>query len=126
LIGDEQTLADLARYGEAQMSIIEAGIALGASGPNLNRLLVEDGDARSAYEGGQMRGLAALRLAQLETARTNATMALFVGRTYFGLGETREAQDEQVFDVSAARERLQQRVAALLAAPASQEDRQGN
>ena len=108
-------LRHLGALGEALFSIPEAALALAVREDDLRELLQRDA-ARLAFEQGRLRTLLTLRRAQFDLARTNATMAMFLGRAHFDQGERREASDEQDAEIEGAAERLRAKIAALAAA----------
>lgn len=120
---DEPTLARLEELGEAQCVHAEVAGALGVTVKTLNRFLERKGDAREAFEKGRARGLERLRRAQLKLAETNATMAIFLGRTYLGQAEQKETEPVgAALDIAEAGQRLRDKLAALAAARAAGED----
>jgi hypothetical protein len=82
--------------------------------------------ADAAYVGGRTRGLEALRRAQFKLAETNATMAIFLGKTYLGQGERRESEQSGADDFSQASQRVRDKIAALLDGRAAEADRRGH
>ncbi len=126
LTADPDTLQRLTELGEAQFTAAEAALALGVPEVNLTRLLARNAAARRAFQAGRMRSLEALRRAQFELARTNAAMAMFLGRLYLGQGDPKEAGDGEAFDLSGAVQRLRDKVAAVAAQPAPARDRPGD
>ena len=119
---DEPTLAYLRRLGVAMFSEIEAAAAMGVTAEHMTEFLKRK-KARQAYHAGRAGTLETLRLAQFKHAQTNASMALFLGRTYSGQGEQREGEDgAAAFDFSGAGRRLRDKLAALAAAGTAGED----
>ncbi len=113
---DDATLTKLGAAGEVMFSEVEAAGFLERSPEDLARLLEESPKARIAFQAGRLRSLEALRRAQFKHAQTNASMAMFLGRTYLGQGERREGIDgEAAFDVSGAARRLRDKLAAIAA-----------
>jgi hypothetical protein len=115
----EALITRLAQLGEVQFGPAEAAQALGLTEAELNQTFVDRPLAQIAFKAGRLRGLEILRRAQLDLARSNATMAMFLGRTYLGQGERGEAADGESFDVAGASERVRNKVAAVLAASSS-------
>jgi hypothetical protein len=109
-------LTRLGELGEALFSVADAATAIGVTPEGLDRFLSQKKRARLAFEQGRLRSLMALRQAQLRLAQSNATMAIFVGRDYFGQGGQREMADEKSAEVAGAADRLKRRIAAIAAA----------
>ncbi|MDR3512393.1 MAG: hypothetical protein P4L73_12220 [Caulobacteraceae bacterium] len=119
---DEETLETLARLGELQCTPAEAALVFKVSEARMNRFLAKR-RPREAFETARGRGLEALRRAQLKLAETNATMAIFLGKTYLGQAERRELEQSGAIDVSQASQRVRDKLAALAAESMAQGDR---
>ncbi len=125
LTDDDETVAQIDGLGEAMFSEAETALALGASEKSLQRLFYRSQKARLAYHTGRLRTLQALRQAQIKHAQTNASMAMFLGRTYLGQAESQEAEDGEAFDVSGASQRLRDKLAAIAVGPEATSRRKG-
>jgi hypothetical protein len=105
----------------------EAAAAFGSTPKQLIAFLKKSKGARSAFQTGRLRTLEALRRAQFKHAQTNASMAMFLGRTYLGQAEQREGEDgAAAFDISGAGRRLRAKVAAIAAAASSERNRESD
>jgi hypothetical protein len=123
LRANAETLEWLERLGELQSSTDETALALGVEAAEVIRFLAESRKARRAFDKGRSEGLQALRRAQLKLAGTNATMAIFLGKTYLGQAERRESEQSGAIDFSHASQRVRDKLAALAAEPCAQGDR---
>lgn len=117
----DKLLEELRRFGEALFSETEAAQALGSTPERLARLLKKSESARKAFYGGRLLSVEALRRAQLKHAQTNASMALYLGRTHLDRTEQREDGDGEAFDLTGATRRLRAKLAAVAAAPDPEE-----
>lgn len=124
LIDDEETLKTLARLGELQCTPAEAALVFEVSETRMNRFLAKR-RPHKVFEAARGRGLEALRRAQFKLAETNATMAIFLGKTYLGQAERRELEQSGAIDVSQASQRVRDKLIALAAEPMAQGDRRG-
>jgi hypothetical protein len=122
---DEAGLIRLTGLGEIQCTLPEVASVLGFGQAALTGLLANDKAAKVAFESGKLRGLEALRRAQFKLAETNATMAIFLGKTYLGQSDRREQEQGDAFDFSGAARRLHDKLAAIAFGPSSPGDFDG-
>lgn len=120
-----ETLDQFGQLGELLCSIEEAALILGKTEASLTNYFDRHAKARKAFMGGRGRGLQALRRSQFKLAETNATMAIFLGKTYLGQAERRESDQSAEPDVSRAAQKVRDRIAALVAAARSREGAEG-
>jgi hypothetical protein len=125
LKADEATLALLGRLGELQCTQDEAALIMGHDPAVLAEFLDRDGSANTAFSKGRGRGLEALRRAQFKLAETNATMAIFLGKTYLGQSERQEMEQRGAIDFAGASRRVRDKLAAVIANTAAEGDRGG-
>jgi hypothetical protein len=123
LAHDEAVIARLSELGEALCALPEVARILGVSEKTMTRLLERHLRPRRAYEAGRAQTLAALRRAQIELARTNAAMAIKLGKTYLGQGDDKEAQAGEAIDIAEIGRRVRARAARLIADDRSMGDR---
>jgi hypothetical protein len=114
---ENDALAKLTGLGEIQFTLPEAGV-MGFDEAGLEAFLA-DCDVAQAFEAGKLRGLETLRRAQFKLAETNATMAIFLGKTYLGQNDRRGQDQGDAFDFSHAAQSLRDRLAAVGLDPSS-------
>jgi hypothetical protein len=112
---DEALLERLNELGEALCAPSEVAMILGVSEKTIVRLFERYRRPRRAYEAGRVRTLSSLRQAQIELARTNAAMAIKLGKTYLGQGDDKEAQAGEAIDIAEVGRRVRARAARLAA-----------
>lgn len=125
LRANTETFADLRRLGALQCTPEEAASILETEVERFQALLTRSAKARMAFDSGRARGLEALRRAQFKLAETNATMAIFLGKTYLGQSDRRELERSDAIDFIQVRQRVRAKLAALIAEAADREDREG-
>ncbi len=125
LEADEATLALLGRLGELQCTQDEAALIIGYDPAVLAEFLDRNVSADAAFSKGKGRGLEALRRAQFKLAETNATMAIFLGKTYLGQAERREVEQSAAIDFATASRRVRDKLTAIIANTAAEGDRGG-
>jgi predicted DNA-binding protein (UPF0251 family) len=81
---DDGTLAALRELGRLQCTREEAAAALQVGRTTLWRFLEKHTKARDAFEQGLEEGRIELRRTQFQLAKTNATMAIFLGQNLLG------------------------------------------
>lgn len=119
-----ENLARLAELGEVMFTVTEVAAAMETS-PAQVRDALRRQKASNAYQGGRMRALESLRRAQFKHAQTNASMAMFLGRTLLGQSEQREGEHgEAAFDLSGASKRVEAKLAAIAALAEAEGDRE--
>lgn len=80
---DKSTLKLIHFCGSIRMTIREAAMKLGVSTTTLEAFL-DLPEVREAWEKGEAAAHESLRSAQFKLAKTNATMAIHLGKTYLG------------------------------------------
>lgn len=108
------TLERLTRLGELLGAPQEVARALGYDEEAFAAFVEDNPKARAAYHEARARGLESLRRAQFKLAQSNATMAIFLGKTYLDQGERREPEQSGADDLSQAKERVRAKIAALI------------
>lgn len=128
LADDAATLEQLARYGEVLFTEAETATAMNVPLEQLTDLFSRSQTARRAFEGARLRTLETLRKAQFKHAQTNASMAIYLGRTHLGQSEQREGADgaAPAFDLSGASRRLRDKLAAFIVSAPAPEDPAGD
>ncbi|MDR3508418.1 MAG: hypothetical protein P4L64_11020 [Caulobacteraceae bacterium] len=126
LVDDDELRSKLRRYGSAMLTEEECAAGLGQDVERLKTFLNKTAQARECYEAARMDSLVSLREAQFKHAQTNASMAMFLERTYLAQTEQRQGEDGETFDLSGAGRRLRDKVAAVAAAPAAPGDRESD
>jgi hypothetical protein len=115
----------LKQLGEIQCTPEEAASILEMDVEQFQAMLARDEKARTAFEGGRAGGLEALRRAQFKLAETNATMAIFLGKTYLGQADRRELERSDAVEFQQARQRVRAKIAALIVDASAREARDG-
>jgi hypothetical protein len=115
LAHDEAVIARLGELGEALCEPSEVALILGVSEKTLARLFERHIQPRRAYEAARAQTLASIRRAQVELARTNAAMAIKLGKTYLGQGDDKEARAGEAIDIAEVGRRVRARAARLAA-----------
>ena len=113
------------QLGELQCAPGEVALILGIEETAFARFMARRRSARAAYAAGRGRGLEALRRAQFKLARTNAAMAIFLGKNYLRQADRRELEQSGAIDLSHASQRVRDKLAALASEPSAQGDREG-
>jgi hypothetical protein len=116
LTPDDATLELLEGLGRIQCTTREAACVLKVAENTFLKFLSDHPQAREAFEMGKGQGLHSLRRSQFKLAETNAAMAIFLGKNYLGQSDKQEFEHSGGIDVSHARKRLRDKVAAVLAA----------
>ncbi len=119
---DAPTLRILGGCGRIQCTTKETAAFLRVAENTLLTFLKENPEARDAYEAGKNFGRLSLRRKQFRLADTNAAMAIFLGKNLLGQSDKQEIEHSGGLDVSGAKERLRNKVAAVIAAGAPNRD----
>jgi hypothetical protein len=122
LVQNSETLNELPELGAAQCSIPEAAAAMGISAAELEDLLADHPEARTAFDKAAARARIDLRAAQFAQARTNAPMAAFVAKQYLGHAERRELDQSEEPEVAGAADRVRRKLDALIAHREAEDD----
>lgn len=112
---DDGTLAALRELGRLQCTRDEAAASLQVGRTTLWRFLDKHSKARAAFEQGLEEGRIDLRRTQFQLAKTNATMAIFLGQNLLGQKAGRVSSKPKHADVStsAARAGIHSKLARL-------------
>lgn len=90
LTPDAKTLKLLRGLRKIQCTIEEAAAACGVHRKTLHEFLARYPEAREAWEAGKNEGKASLRRLQFDMAKSNPTMAIFLGKQYLGQRDKKE------------------------------------
>ena len=90
LTADAKTLATLDGLGQIQCTTKEAACVLGVAESTFLRFMAEHEEARQAFEMGKGKGRHSLRRTQFNLARSNAAMAIFLGKNYLEQADKRD------------------------------------
>jgi hypothetical protein len=85
LIPDERTRAILRGIGKVFGSQAEAAAVMGVSRIALQKFLKRHPEMQDAYDNGWLEGCISLRRSNIQLARKNASMAIFLSCNYLGL-----------------------------------------
>jgi hypothetical protein len=115
LRADAETLQQLTELGALQCTRSEAALIMDVAEQALISFFARSPAARTAYEAGRGHGLKALRMTQFKLAETNASMAIFLGKNYLDQADRRELERSGAIDVSQEKQRVRDKIAALMA-----------
>jgi hypothetical protein len=110
LEADAATLKNIRLLGSLQCTTLESAGHLGVAENTFLAFLKREPEARDAYEHGKQSRLVSLRSDQFKQARTNATMAIWLGKQYLGQKDKTEVEHSGSVDVNYARQRLRDRL----------------
>jgi hypothetical protein len=87
---DKKTLDMLHGLGEIHCTVAEAASVLSVHKKTLHEFIARHPIAREAWEDGSNQGKASLRRQQCDMAKTNPTMAIWLGKQLLGQTDRRE------------------------------------
>jgi hypothetical protein len=126
LKSDPKTLETLGGLGRIQCTTKECAAWFAVSEQTFISFLGRNPEARQVFEDGKGVGLTSLRRTQFRLAEKNAAMAIFLGKNYLGQTDKQEFEHSGGIDVSHARQRLRDKVAAVVAAGSAARDPEGD
>jgi hypothetical protein len=115
LKNDPELEPKLRTLGELLCTTDQVALAMNHDPADMAKFLVTFEKARTAFNEGRVKGIKALKRAQLKLAETSVTMAIFLGKTELGQSERRELDLGDAIDLSEAGRRAEERLAALIA-----------
>jgi hypothetical protein len=92
IVEDEKTLTAISGLSRIQCTHKEAADVLGVSRSTFTTFLTHSKKASEAWEMGSGQGKASLRRNQFEMSKTNATMAIWLGKQYLEQVDRRELE----------------------------------